>query len=45
MEFESHGRNFAIIFTGMLHKNCQTKDACSSSENFSISKGKTWHNQ
>lgn len=38
---ESHGRNSAIILTGMLHRNCHTNDACSSNENFSISKGKT----
>lgn len=37
----SHGKNSAIIFTGMLHKNCQTNDACSSNENFSLSKGNT----
>jgi hypothetical protein len=27
----------------MLHRNCHTRKACSSNENFSISKGKTCH--
>lgn len=43
IEDESHGRNLAIIFTGILHKNRQSRDACSSGENFPISKGKTWN--
>lgn len=42
IDAESHGRNTAIIFTGILHRNCQTKDACSSRENFSMSRGNTW---
>lgn len=41
IEDESHGRNLIIMFTGILQKNCQTNDACSSKENFSMSKGKT----
>lgn len=41
-EAEIHGRNFAIMFTGMLHKNCHTKSACSSCENFLMSNGKTY---
>ena len=40
-EDESQGRNFVIISTGMLHKNSQTRSACSSNKYFSISKGKT----
>jgi len=41
IEDESQGRNSANMLTGMLHINCQIRDACSSTENFSISKGKT----
>ena len=44
IEEESHGRNFAIMLTGMLQRNCHTNVACSSNENFSISKGKTCQN-
>jgi hypothetical protein len=43
IEEESQGRNSVIILTGMLHRNCHTRKACSSNENFSISKGKTCH--
>lgn len=41
IENESQGRNFIIISTGMLHKNSQTRSACSLNEYLSISKGKT----
>jgi hypothetical protein len=40
-EVESHGRNSATILTGMLQRNCHTKSACSSHENFFVSNGKT----
>lgn len=42
IEDDNQGRNLATTLVGMLHKSFQTKDACSSTEKFWLSKGKTW---